>query len=179
MRTIKILLICLLLLPQPELKAQEGGEGIKHQRLTLVMSNAHVPSGLDNDGNNKWLVLSSWGLDYDWRFNDRWAISVQSDIVIENFRVMAFESNPKEALRRSYPLALALAGMYSATEHLSLIAGAGIDIAKEESIPLWRLGLEYGWEINDTWEISLNLVYDNKIEAYDTWSFGVAGSYCF
>ena len=138
-----------------------------------MIANAHVPAGLDMEGKNNWLVLSSWGLDYDWRFNEKWAISLQTDIVIENFRVKTFKSNPEDVLKRSYPLAIALAGKYSVIDRLSVLAGAGVDIAKEESIPLWRLGIEYGWEVDETWEISLNLVFDNKIEAFDTWSFGV------
>ena len=64
--------------------AQEGEEEFKHHRFTLVMANAHVPTGIGETGAKKWLVLSNWGLDYDYRFNDKWAVSIQTDLVIEN-----------------------------------------------------------------------------------------------
>jgi hypothetical protein len=41
------------------------------------------------------------------------------------------------------------------------------------------MGMEYGFELQRGWELSLNLLYDNKIDAYDSWMFGVGFSKMF
>ena len=137
------------------------------------MANAHVPTGIGETGAKKWLVLSNWGLDYDYRFNDKWAVSIQTDLVIENFRVKAFESNPREFLDRSYPFSVAIAGIRELGTHLAVIAGTGIEFASEGNLYLIRGGFDYGWEINEQWGIGLTLLFDLKVDAYDSYAFGI------
>lgn len=168
-----LLLFLTYLLPS---QAQEGEEKLLHHRLTVIMGNAHLPAGVSEDGGKKWLLLTTWGLDYDYRINEKWSLSLQSDIVIANFKVEAYKTNDKEFFERSYPVAIAVAGIYSFGEHLSAIAGGGVDIAEEGTIPLVRAGIDYGWEINRYWGVGVNMMWDIKIDAYDSWTFGVGAS---
>lgn len=153
--------------------AQETDNDFRHHRISLIMSNAHVPKALGREGSVKWLVLGGWGLDYDYHFNRRWAVSFQSDIVLSDFVVREFDSGSRDFLKRAYPVTLVVAGLYSFDKHVSLIAGGGLELAPEENLLVLRLGLDYEWELTEVWGICLNLVYDLKLEVYDTWSFGV------
>ncbi len=174
------LLLVLIWIGALGVNAQKGEDReFRRHEITLVMGNAHVPSGLTIEGGNKWLVLTSWGLDYDYRLNEKWAISLQTDLIIENFEVKAFKTNPEEFLERSYPFTIALAGMYELTNHFAIIAGSGIEIASEENLYVLRLGLDYGWEIDESWGIGLTLLYDYKVDAYDSLTFGVGASRLF
>lgn len=67
-----------------------------------------------------------------------------------------------------------MARLYSLNDHFSVIAGGGIELAPEENLGLIRGGIDYEWELSEVWGVSLNLIYDLKVEVYDGWSFGVA-----
>lgn len=169
----KLYLILCLHLAISTLGAQEGEDTFRHHRLSLIMTNNHVPKGTGVDGALKWLVLGGWGLDYDYHFNERWAVSFQSDIILGDFVVREFAASNEVLVERAYPLAMVLAGLYSLTDHFTLIAGGGLELAPEENLGVLRIGLDHEWEFTDLWGVSLNLIYDLKLEVYDTWSFGV------
>ena len=147
-------------------------EEFKRHSISLVMANSHVPSGIDIEGKSKWLILTSWGLDYDYRFSEKWLLSIQSDLILENFQVEAFASNPKDVLDRAYPLSLVLAGIFEPIEPLGIVFGMGYEFAPEENLLLLRGGLEHCWTIDEKWGVFINLLFDYKPEAYDSWSFG-------
>jgi len=44
---------------------------------------------------------------------------------------------------------------------------------------LVNTGIEYEFELKLGWELSQNLLYDNNIDAYDSWMFGVGFSKLF
>ncbi len=156
--------------------AQEGEEEEKtahFHRLTLVMGHAYMPEGFQN-GEKQWLVLGSWGFDYDYWFHSQWAIGLHSDVVIENFEIEKFgEEEAEKVLERSYPLASTLVGIFKPGEHLTILLGAGGEFAKEETLFLIRSGLEYGWELPGDWELGISLLNDLKVDAYNSWTLGV------
>jgi hypothetical protein len=55
----------------------------KH-RVMVVLGHAHVYSGINKEGNTSWLVLPSWGVDYDYRLNNAWSVGLHTDFVVEN-----------------------------------------------------------------------------------------------
>lgn len=173
LRSLYTIIFCLTIVLA---KAQEEREN--RHRLTAVIGHAHVNRGLDLQ-DPKWLLLPSWGLDYDFWISPRVAVGLHSDIVLQNFSVESFPAREEEVLQRSFPVALIFTGLYRLDEHLSLLAGGGVEIAEEETLGLWRLGAEYGWEISELWELNVNLVYDRKPEAYDTWTLGLGVSRWF
>lgn len=157
---------------QEETEEKEN-EGNFH-RITVVMGNTHVPEGAKNEG-REWLILTSWGLDYDFWFNNRWAIGLHTDAVLENFEI---ESREEETIvsQRSRPISLVPTGLYKPGEHLTLMVGAGIEIAKEENLTIIRAGIEYGWELPAEWEIGVSLMNDFKLGTYNSWTFGLGVS---
>lgn len=152
--------------------AQETNEELKsYHKFSLVMSNCHVPDGI-SDGNKQWLVLSAWGIDYDFGINSKWAIGIHTDIVLENYVVNSMSAE-ENVIERSFPITISSVAMYKPKEHLSFILGPGIETAKEEDLYLILAGLEYGWELEKDWEISLSLTNEFKVDKYNSWAFGI------
>lgn len=144
-------------------------EAFKHHKVMVVLGHAMTPEGVNVDGKKTFLFLPSWGLDYDYMFNDKWSIGLHSDIIIENFQ---FE-DPNNIIReRSTPLALVLTGGRKLGDHFTLLIGGGMELAEEENFEIIRIGVDYGWEIG-VWEVAANYMIDFKIDAYNTGIFGV------
>ena len=67
----------------------------KH-RLTLGLGHTHISTGRVQ-GKTQWLLAPSWSFNYDYWLTNRWAIGLQTDIIIETFEV---EHNHEELVER-------------------------------------------------------------------------------
>jgi hypothetical protein len=154
-----------------EEKKEEETESFKpHSSLTLLLSHAHVFKGSEA-GKRKTLALPAWAIDYNYHFSPKWAVGLHTDIVLEAYEIEFDKTGG--TLKRSYPIAPALTGMYKLNEHWTLSAGAGGEFAKEENFFLTRFGAEYGVEIRHGWELVGALTYDIKWNGYDSWILGL------
>jgi len=63
---------------------------------------------------------------------------------------------------------------YHALRHWSFYLGPGYEFESHENLFLVKAGTEYSFEITEDFEIALNLIYENKEEVYDAWTFGIA-----
>jgi hypothetical protein len=147
---------------------KEEKEKSAHHRITVAIMHAHIPT-ISEGGSKKTFAVPAWAFDYDYWFNEKWAVGLHNDLIIQQFKV---EKGGTE-IERNNPIAVALVGLFKPAKHLTFIGGIGREFEKTESFNLIDIGLEYGWELPKEWEISLNLKYENKFEAYNTWLFGV------
>ncbi|WP_422358515.1 hypothetical protein [Reichenbachiella sp.] len=171
MRLIKILLIILATIFSQSIYAQEAERGeFKNHKLSLIIGHAYVPAGVNILREKVWTVLPSWGLDYDFRFNEKWGLGIHTDLVVESFE---YEGNEKIVFERTRPFSAVLVGSRKFGKHLTLMAGGGIEYAKEENLKLVRIGFDYGWELPNEWELSASLMSDFKIDAYNSWVIGL------
>lgn len=178
----QVLITCFVLfssLISVQLLGQEHQEEeevfVPHHALGLVISHAHVFSGLDASGHRKVLSLPSWGVDYTYHVSEKWALGLHTDIITETFEVeknLAGGSSG-EVLERSHPVAPAVMTIYKPNHHWNLLFGIGMEFAKEENLFLNRLGAEYSAEIRGGFEVFGSLGYDFKWNAYDTWVLGI------
>jgi hypothetical protein len=170
-----LLIVCLELNAQDE-KDNEKKTSLKKfepkSSLGLVVSHAHVFDGRDASGKKNVLSLPSLGIDYMYQFKSKWSIGLQTDIIIENFKVEK-HLGTGEVIERSKPVAPALVGMYKATDHWNCLFGAGAEFSKEENFFLNRFGIEYAAELPKEWEVFGTFSYDLKWKAYDTWVIGI------
>lgn len=152
-----------------------------HSSIGIVLGHAHVFEGRDAEGHKKVLSLPSWGVDYNYQFHPKWAIGFHTDIILETFSVEKhLESGGNgEVIERSTPVAPAIMGIYKPCTHWNFLFGAGAEFAREGNFFLNRLGVEYGAEIRNGWEVSGSLGYDFKWNAYDTWVLGIGISKAF
>lgn len=148
--------------------AQENEEFKPKIRGAIMMTNSHIPKA--TEGGKSVHVIPTWGFDVDYFFHPRWSAALQGDVKLQSFEVE--EDNVE--LERSYPFALVAALHYHALRHWSFYAGPGIELESHENLFLLRVGTEYSFEITENFEIALNLIYENKDEVYDAWTFGIA-----
>lgn len=151
--------------------AQEstGSEELNRHKISLELSHTHVPASFGVDGKS-WQVLASWGVNYDFRLNEDWALGLHNDLVIQDF---AYEDGEGIVKERSKPLASALVITRRLTEHLSVVGGGGMEVAPEGTLGLLRIGFDCGWELPKAWELSVSLMADFKIHAYNAYVLGI------
>lgn len=163
-----LLLSITLLSAQENENKQEKEYPEKKHSIALLMSHTQIVEGIEN-GEKKWISLPSWGIDYNYEINERWAIGLHSDIVVESFVVKHFDGTEIE---RSTPFASAVVGMFKPIKNFSLVLGAGGEFSKEENLFLIKAGIEYAYLFHHNWELIANLTNDLKINNYNSWSIG-------
>ncbi|MEZ4739840.1 MAG: hypothetical protein R2818_10940 [Flavobacteriales bacterium] len=166
-----------LLLSVMAAQAQEEGGGPAEEgrhEIGLLVCHSAVSQGIDADGDRSWLVLPSWGLNYNYWLSERWAIGLHTDLISETFRVTEDlkEGEEKPVIERTRPVAPALMASYRPHEHWSFILGMGEEFAKEGNLTLMRAGMEYSIHLSGAWETSGSFAYDFRFDAYDSFTFG-------
>lgn len=137
-------------------------------RGAIMMANSHVPSA--TEGGKKVAIIPTWGFDVDYFFHPRWSVALQGDIKLQSFEV----DDGVTKLERTNPVAFTGVLHYHALRHWSFYAGPGYEFEKHKNLFLIKAGTEYSFEITENFEIALNLIYENKEEVYDAWTFGIA-----
>ena len=165
--------------------AHEGAEAVHHagsehgmagtHRITLGLGHTNISQGRIG-GDTRWLATASWSLNYDYWLANRWAVGLQSDVVLEQFVI---EHGDQEQLERKYPVSIAPVALFKATKLLTLVGGVGVEYASGEAIGLTRLGLELGWHVGRRWEVGGALVWDNKWGYYNSWAIAFSASRLF
>lgn len=164
-----ILLVALCLISGISIAQEsEEEEHIPKIRAAIMMANSHVPHAVEGD--KSVAIIPTWGMDIDYYFHPRWSVAFQTDIKLQTFQVEDGET----LLERSFPFSTALVMHYHALRHWSFYLGPGYEFEKNENLTFFRLGSEYSFEITESFEIALNLVYENKKEIYNSWTFGIA-----
>lgn len=60
---------------------------VKGFSLAGSIGHTHVNSVVNSGGDKEWLLLPSFGLNLNYRFNEKWGIGLHKDIIIEEFEV--------------------------------------------------------------------------------------------
>jgi hypothetical protein len=90
----------------------------------IMMANSHVPTAAE--GGIEVPIISTWGMDVDYFFHQRWSVALQADVKLQDFEVEHGQTN----LGRSYPVAVSGVAHYHALGHWSFYAGPGIELKK-------------------------------------------------
>ena len=169
--TVIILLLTLtstaVLAQEHEEESEKGGH-----KFTIALGHAHVHEGIEN-GEKKWLMMTSWAINYDYLISNQWALGIHNDIIFEDFSVeKRAEDKEETALEREKPIATKLVASFKPGKHLSFMLGLGDEFTKSENLFLSTAAVEYGWHMSKGWEVGAELGYDLKWKAYDTWILG-------
>ncbi len=160
--------LCLLLLTSAGAQEKERAEHSPKIRGAVMMANSHIPKA--TEGGKAVAVIPTWGIDVDYYFHHRWSVALQLDIKMQSFEV---EENGT-FLKRSYPLSVTPVLHYHLRRHWSFYAGPGYEFETSKNLFITKIGSEYSFEISENFEIALNLIYENRQEVYDGWTFGIA-----
>lgn len=156
---------------QEEKKAEPETEHFRH-RLSIAMANVRMPAADHVDQQGAFYILPTWMINYDYWVSRKFALGLHSDFALQQYEV-SFEEN---VITRKHPITVTAVGLYKATRHWTFLLGGGKEFEPSKSFNLIRLGTEYGFEIQNNWELNLNFIYDQRINAYDAFTFGFGAS---
>lgn len=179
LKTILPFLICMFMLPivvvgqeAEEHHSLEEEKELHHHSITLSLSHSFISLGV-KDGDRDWLMVPSWAINYNYKFDERWSLGLHNDIIFEEFIVEDTRENT-EQLERSYPISSILVTTYMPIEGWGLALGGGLEYEKNESFGLVRIGTEYALSIpKGKLEVVFALNYDILIDAYDSINIGI------
>ena len=120
--------------------------------------------GLDN------VFVPSWGLDLEYWFNHKWGFGLHNDVEIETFII---RNSDNEEIVRVNPLVVTLDALYQFGGGFVITTGPGVELEKEESFYLVRLGIEYEGDITDSFYLLPNCFLDQRFDGYNTWNIGL------
>ena len=149
---------------------EEHGQ-FKNHRISAIIGHTFVPNGEPDVGRSGTVIVPSWGLDYEYWFNHKWAIGFHSDLELISYVV---DNQERQELERERPVILSLVGLFKPVHQLVVYIGPGIELEKNENFFVFRLGVEYEFEIGHHWDLSPGFFYDNKEGIFDSWSLGLA-----
>lgn len=175
-----IFIVLLSMFVVERINAQEDREHMAHHQIGISINHVHVFKGVADNGKRQTLTLPAWGVDYTYHFSKKWAIGVHTDFIIEKFEIQENTSGTEnsESVERSYPIAPAVMGIYTAG-HWNFLLGLGGEFASEENYFLTRAGIEYSYELPQEWEIFGTVSYDMKWGGYNSWGIGLGISKSF
>ncbi len=150
-----------------------------HHQLGIVLGHAHISQGVKG-GKEQWQILPSFGLNYNYWFNERLSLGIHTDIIIETYEVQRhLDNGDAEVLERVTPVAPALMVGYKPHEHFGFLLGPGYEFEPDENLLLFRVETEYSIEMASHLEFEAGLGYDFRVNAFDSWSLilGIARSF--
>lgn len=162
------ILLLLLLLSMVNMAAQQQNE--QDQKHLLGAGAGFTFISLGNKLENtdaRGLFIPTVGIDYFYNFHPRWGAGFLGAFELGHYVVT------DEVLERENALILTLVGMFSATRHLDLFIGGGVELEQHDNLAVFRFGLQYSIDVGKHWALVPKLNFDYK-ENYNTWSFAVA-----
>lgn len=154
-----ILFATILIFPMPTVAQEEGGAG--DMQLALFLG-----SGKEEGASGEKLSAKAVGLTFEYSITDLWGIGV----VVERLDVHE-DANHVVVI----PVSYRFGGGFRA------FAGPGYEFNAHEDKDkaLLRLGLNYGFEINENWGVAPEVIYDMLDGHGNTWLLGIAIEYRF
>ena len=84
-------------------------------------------------------------------------------------RTYVINSDTYQDLEREYPFITSIVGVFKPWKNLSFFAGPGIEIEKNHSLFVIRIGIDYAFSLSNDWYFSPRFTFDHlggDIEAY-------------
>lgn len=144
----------------------EEHTSVKRIRIAGVIGHTFINSS-GMEGN---IYAPSWGIDIDYWFNHKWGIGLHNDIEIENFVVV---KNNTEEIDRVNPIVLTLDALYEIGNGFVISIGPGVELEKNESFFLARIGIEYEYDVNKNFYIMPTFFHDQRFDGYSTTTIGL------
>lgn len=106
-----------------------------HHLLGVVLNHTPISQGVQANGDKKWLALPSIGINYNYKFAEKWSIGVHNDIVMEDYVVEEHlrSGGGDKTLERAYPVASAAMASFKPGKHFSYMLGAGESLRIREA----------------------------------------------
>lgn len=170
-----LLILLLIFFSKAKLLAQEHNENgahtkFLHHRASIIIGHTHVPKAFQSSTGSGTIIVPSWGLNYDYWINHKWAIGLHADMEIATYII---EDNTGSHIERERPIIISLVGTYNPWKGLLLAIGFGKEFEPHHNFWVYRFGLEYEIELPHHWDLAPALVFDVKENLYDSWTIGL------
>lgn len=162
---------------------QKGHSEEAHKKHTISASINHtvIFSGVKDGETKSYINVPSFGLNYTYFFNNKWAIGLHNDIILEDFLVQSSSNDHSSrssngesvVIERGTPVAMALMAIFKPIPNLGIMAGGGVEFSSHEDFALIRIGLEAPIHLPKHWEVFGVLTYDIMIDAYSSLNYGI------
>lgn len=159
---------------QTEPESNRKTEAPQKHRLTILMANTFIPAADNIAGQNNFFIVPAWGFSYDYWISPTIALGFHNTLILQQFKIE--ESSDEKIVERSFPVIVSGEVLLKPWKNLIISVGAGREFEKHESYTVVNTGIEYGVELPRRWELGFTLLYDTKIDAYDSWMLGVGFS---
>ncbi len=130
-----------------------------------MISHTHINTGIKNNKDeDAWLVLASFGLNYNYSLNKKWAVGLHTHMIMEEFAVKGDAGLNENSLVRSggdeivgiergRPVSVAIVGMYKIHDHIALLIGRGMEFSSHEDFKVVKFGIGFPFHIPNNWEV--------------------------
>jgi len=131
----------------------------RHHQIIATIGHAAIPSSEEEGASNEYIAVPTWGLTYEYDFNETIGIGLKSDIELSNYQI---SDNQKEILIRDYPISLVAIVKVIPVASFGIYAGGGIELASEENLPVFDVGCTYDIDFSGRWILSPEIGYELK-----------------
>jgi hypothetical protein len=135
-------------------------------RVALLMGHGMVPD-VHHTGVH---FVPSWGLDIDYHLSDNWSLGWHSDVEIENYIIV--EENG-DFFELAFPTVSTLDLFYRLNNNVLFGAGPGFTVEHGKVKSLFRVGIEGEVQMNDRWEWTPTVYYDQRFDGHGVLSLAV------
>ena len=151
----------------------EPKEDIGRNRLSFLMAYGIIPehTTVDDATSNYLFVVPAIGMNYDFLFTPKFGLGLHTDVILQKFEVQELKDDLE--VERMFPVTVNLMASYRPNDKWTVLAGGGVELEKNKSYNMVALGLDYGIELNESWEVGFSFMFEHRIQAYNSFLFGV------
>lgn len=131
----------------------------KHFRGAFAIGHAYIPEA--TQGDTKFVVIPTIGLDIQYWISNKWGIALKNDIELANYVVP--DDDNGNLIIRDTPVVVALPILFSPWDNqFTFIMGPGIEFEGHENFFVFRVGVGSEFEVGDHWDFAPEIIYDLK-----------------
>lgn len=135
-------------------------------RAAVLIGHTYLPAGESGER----MFIPSWGLDIEYWWSSNWGVGVHSDLEMASFLV---HQGGDETLERNYPIVTTLDLLWKPGHGWVFLGGPGYEWERARSFALFRLGIEYEWDIGHGLDLAPTVFYDRRQDGHETLSIAL------
>ncbi len=148
-------------------------------KLTIAMGHAHVAKA-HGETHEAGSTLGALVFHYDYLFGKKWGLGTHNDVIFEEHPVVQRQNGEEHLVNEmELPFATKIVGSYKPGKHALFMLGLGDEINSSGHHFLSTVGVDYGWELANGWEIGGELTFDFVRHASNNWVLGLGISKTF
>lgn len=141
----------------------------KKFRISAAIGHTYLPK--NTRVGKEFVNLPGINLDLEYWMSHKLGLGLHNDLELVHFEVRSEEEDV--IIERDYPVLITLDVIYRAYKGLTLYAGPGVELEKNENYFVSRVGMEYEIEISKGWDVHPTLFYDFREGAYNTMTLAI------